>query len=98
MNQIQKLEKSLSFVVMIGKSMKPSMGVVNFVWGEEPNKLVVGDIVAFKRGKFAKLIHRIVDLDEKKGLYYIKGDNATEIDCVPLSDIIFKVNKFRKII
>ena len=83
---------------MFGNSMKPSMSFMNFVWGEEPNDLVVGDIVAFKRGRFAKLIHRIVDIDEAKGLYYIKGDNAPEVDCVPLSNILFKVRKFKNIL
>jgi uncharacterized membrane protein (UPF0127 family) len=84
--------------LMFGKSMKPSMGMVNFVYGEKPEYVCVGDIVCFSRpNKTIRLIHRVIDITTF-GIVYIKGDNASEIDCVPFSSIHFKIVKFRRII
>lgn len=78
--------------------MKPSMGLVNFFWGNKPNYVCVGDIVGFARPKKSvKLVHRVIDID-RNGMLYIKGDNAPEIDCVPFSEVYFKVTRFKRII
>lgn len=84
--------------LMFGGSMKPHMGLVNFVYGVKPDVISVGDIVCFSRpDKAMRLIHRVVDVDGS-GNVYIKGDNAKEVDCVPLSAIHYKIIKFRKLL
>ncbi len=84
--------------LMFGPSMKPTMGRVNFVYGEKYEFLCVGDVVCFSRkGKLPRVIHRIVDIDSH-GMVYIKGDNAPEVDCVPLSSVHFKITKFKKLL
>jgi len=84
--------------LMFGKSMKPSMGIANFVKGEIPEYVAVGDVVGFlRKSKSIKIVHRVIDIDSN-GKIYIKGDNAPEIDCVPFSNICFKVTSFRRLI
>ena len=84
--------------LMFGKSMKPKMGIINFVRGEHPNIVCVGDIVCFTRPKKpGKIIHRVIDIDTS-GKLYIKGDNAPEIDCIPFSNVIAKITSFRKLL
>jgi len=84
--------------LMFGKSMKPTMGMVNLVYGEKPEFVCVGDIVCFSRpNKTIKLIHRVINIDAS-GLLYIKGDNTIKVDCVPFSNVHFKVVRFRRII
>jgi hypothetical protein len=83
--------------LMFGPSMKPTMSRIGYVWMEDFVYLCVGDIVCFKRkNKLGKLIHRIINIDAK-GMVYIKGDNATEVDCVSLSDIYFKVIRHKNL-
>lgn len=86
---------------MIGPSMKPYMGYINLVWGEaNPETVNVNDIVGFYRKSWfygvKRIIHRVIKVEGE--LYYIKGDNASEIDCVPLTKIFFKLEGFKKLL
>jgi hypothetical protein len=84
--------------IMFGKSMKPTMGIISYIQGIMPDYVAVGDIVGFKRiNKRIKVVHRIINIDSK-GLIYIKGDNAPEVDCVLFENIYFKVIHSRKIL
>ena len=88
-------------MLMVGPSMKPAMGYVNFVYGEAtPGIVAVGDVVGFyRKGKFgaSRILHRVINIDGA-GFIYIKGDNAPEVDCVTLSKVFFRVERFRKIV
>lgn len=85
------------FFITFGKSMKPTMNGVTIIWCIKPQNLSVGDIVVYNRkGKMGSLCHRIIAKDADDN-YLIKGDNAPEIDSVPLSSILFKVDSFKKI-
>ena len=84
--------------LMFGPSMKPAMGMINFVSMELFDFIGVGDVVCFSRkNSLTRLIHRVINIDSS-GIVYIKGDNAREIDCVPLSMIYYKIIKFKKIL
>lgn len=86
--------------LMCGPSMKPTMGYVNWVWGEEnPDVVNVGDVVGFYRKcRFGdkRIVHRVIKIEN--GIFHIKGDNAPEIDRVPITKIFFKLEGFKKIV
>jgi hypothetical protein len=86
-------------MILFGKSMKPSMGFISLVWGDwQPDFVCVGDVVAFSRKKKPlKVMHRVINISSD-GRIFIKGDNATKIDCVNFSDIHFKVNSYRNLV
>lgn len=96
MDLLIKVQKGLMF----GRSMKPTMGIVNFVWGSKPESVAVGDVIGFYRKNRwwgeRRIIHRVIDIDSN-GNIYIKGDNSPEVDCVTLSKIFFKLEGFKKI-
>lgn len=77
--------------------MKPTMNGATIIWCVKPQNLSVGDIVLYsRRGQMGGLCHRIIGIDADEN-YLIKGDNAPEIDVVPLSKIQYKVDSFRNI-
>jgi hypothetical protein len=83
--------------ILLGPSMKPTMHGITIVWCTKPENLAVGDIVLYSRkNKLGGLCHRIIDKDEQ-GNYLIKGDNAPEIDSVPLKSIFYKVDSYRNL-
>ena len=84
---------------LIGGSMKPALGMLNWYWGNTKFDYVcVGDIVAFcPRRSLKTITHRVIGI-EATGIILIKGDNASRIDRVSLSQIIFKVTQWRKLI
>jgi signal peptidase I len=95
---MEKTKQEILEGIMFGKSMKPTMGIINYIQGIIPDYVAVGDIVGYKRpNKRIKVVHRIINIDSK-GLLYIKGDNAPEVDCVPFENIYFKVIHSRKIV
>jgi signal peptidase I len=95
---MEKTKQEILEGIMFGKSMKPTMGIINYIQGIIPDYVAVGDIVGYKRpSKRIKVVHRIINIDSK-GLLYIKGDNAPEVDCVPFENIYFKVIHSRKIV
>lgn len=80
-----------------GSSMKPTMNYVGIVYGTKPEKYSVGDIVGFyRKSRFFLNVHRVIKIEGN--MVYIKGDNAPEIDVVPIKQVLFKVTKHISII
>lgn len=86
------------FLILVGPSMKPTMGLINFCWGRtNPAFVGVGDVVGFRRGRDTDLIvHRVVDIN-RFGVLFIKGDNSSAIDTAQFKDVVLKVDGFRKV-
>lgn len=85
------------FFITFGKSMKPAMTGATIIWCVKPEHLEEGDIVVYSRkGKLGGLCHRIIGKDTE-GNYLIKGDNAPEIDTVPLSRIAYRVYNYKNL-
>lgn len=76
--------------IMVGRSMRPTMGYVNVGYGVAQKEYAVGDVVGFKRGK-RNIMHRIVESDN--ATFIIKGDSSPERDIIEASSISFKVKR-----
>jgi hypothetical protein len=80
----------------VGDSMSPAMSSFCIGYGYATHDVKVGDIVAFhKKSAWHRIMHRIVLIEDD--MVYIKGDNRDTIDIVPMSNIEFKVIKYKNV-
>lgn len=85
---IERNGKYLSTTV--GDSMEPLLrhrsNTVVIAKAEQPLK--INDVPLYKRPNGKYVLHRIVGVSEKKGYYYIVGDNRWRKEKVPFSWIV----------
>jgi len=83
-----KINLKTDFGIVLGSSMLPTFGTVNFISITPRNYYKIGDIISFKSHTGRYYNHRIVKLDDK--WFTTKGDNLEIQDYetnVPIKNI-----------
>ena len=89
---------------VVSGSMEPTIMTNEIVLGRitDGTDVKVNDVVTYKRDDGELIIHRVIDIYEKRGVvYYVfKGDNNQKQDEKPVKDkqLMYKVIWFRNII
>lgn len=89
---------------VVSGSMEPTIMTNEIVLGRitDGTDVKVNDVVTYKRDDGELIIHRVIDIYEKRGVvYYVfKGDNNQKQDEKPVTDkqLMYKVIWFRNII
>ena len=75
-------------MVILSGSMQPKYlvgGLIFIDYNAEPEKMHVGDVIAFRAGEDVNITHRIVDIDLENRTFTTKGDNNGSADQTPVS-------------
>lgn len=72
-----------SYIIVMGKSMEPTLKQGDLVILKRANSYSVGDILSYISPHGPIIIHRVVGLED--GAFILKGDNHTSVDPWPVT-------------
>ena len=69
--------------IVLSGSMEPEISVGSLVYISEnipPEELQEQDVIAYRRGEQMQVLHRVIQVDEKKKMFQTKGDANEKAD------------------